>query len=548
MNPSVAYFSMEIALEASIPTYAGGLGVLAGDTLRAAADLELPMIAVTLLHRSGYFTQRIGPEGVQYDEPARWSPEERLEPLDARLEVHLGDHRVRLRAWRYGVEGVRGGAVPVYLLDSDVPENGPDCRSITDRLYGDGPVARLRQEAVLGLGGIALLEAIGVEVDVHHLNEGHSALLAVALLERGEDLEAIRRRCVFTTHTPVPAGHDRFAEETVREVLGPGRMERLREIGAMVDGSLDMTRLALAVSRRVNGVSLRHAEVSREMFPGREMDAITNGVHVATWVSPPFAELFDRRLPGWREESANLRHAIGIELDEVEAARGAAKRNLIEVLHARGRPGFSADRFTIGFARRATAYKRADLLFGDLDRLRSIAARHGGLQVVYGGKAHPRDEEGRAMIRRVVEAARGIGDDVSVVWLEEYDMALAGILVAGVDLWLNTPRKPLEASGTSGMKAALNGVPSLSVLDGWWIEGCVDGMTGWAIGDDPRAPSDPAGELESLYRTLDEEILPTWRDRPEAWAAVSRWSIALNGSWFTARRMLLQYVQRAYSR
>lgn len=547
MTPTVAYFSMEIGLEASIPTYAGGLGVLAGDTLRAAADLGLPMVAITLVHRSGYFRQRIEPDGTQADEPARWSPEERLEPIDARPVVTLGGRVIALRAWRYEVEGVRGDVVPVYLLDTDLPENDPADRTITDRLYGDGRLARLRQEAVLGLGGIALLEALGIDADVHHLNEGHSALLGLALLERDGDLEEVRRRCVFTTHTPVAAGHDRFDEEVARQVLSETRLERLRSLGAIIDGALHMTHLALALSRRVNGVSLRHAEVSREMFPGSEIAAITNGVHVRTWVSPPFAELFDRRIPGWREEDANLRQAVGIPLEEIRSARRDARRDLIDALHARGHSEFSEEVFTIGFARRATAYKRADLLFSDPDRLRRIAAAHGGLQVLYGGKAHPRDEEGRAMIRRVVEAAGAVGENVRVVWLEEYDMALASILVAGVDLWLNNPRKPLEASGTSGMKAALNGVPNLSVLDGWWIEGCVPGATGWAIGEGPHAESDPAVEAESLYRTLDETILPMWRDRPDEWATIARWSIALNGSWFTARRMLLQYVRRAYT-
>lgn len=551
MTPSsssaIAYFSMEIALESSIPTYAGGLGVLSGDTVRAAADRGLPMVGITLVHRNGYFRQRIEPDGTQSDEPARWAPEERLEPVDARPVVSLDGREVALRAWRYDVVGVRGDTVPVYLLDTDLPDNDPENRAITDRLYGDGPAARLRQEAVLGLGGIALLDALGVEAGVHHLNEGHSALLGLALLERAGDLDAVRRRCVFTTHTPVPAGHDRFSEDVAHRILGDARFDRLGSIGAVVDGTLHMTHLALAVSRWVNGVSMRHAEVSAEMFPGQRIDAITNGVHAPTWVSPPLAELFDRRIGGWREENANLRQAVGIPLDELRSARRAARRDLFATLQRRGHDAFSEAVFTIGFARRATAYKRADLLFSDLDRLRAIAARHGGLQVVYGGKAHPRDEHGQAMIRRVVEAANALGEDVRVVWLEEYDMALAASLIAGVDVWLNTPRKPLEASGTSGMKAALNGVPNLSVLDGWWIEGCVPGVTGWAIGEGPYVESDSEVEADSIYRTLDETILPTWRDDPDGWAAIARWSIALNGSWFTARRMLQQYDRRAYS-
>jgi len=545
----IAYFSMEIGLESTVPTYAGGLGVLAGDTLRAAADLSAPMAAVTLVHRKGYFRQSLDDAGAQSAEPDGWSPEERLEEVDARATVELDGRQIRVRAWRWRVRGRLDGEIPVYLLDTDLPDNTPEDRAITDHLYDADVRTRLRQEAVLGLGGVAILEELGEDVSTFHLNEGHSALLALALLESADgDLDAVRERCVFTTHTPVPAGHDRFDAELVRAVLGDARFERLAAIGAIDDGLLNMTRLALAVSRFVNGVSWRHAGVSREMFPDHRIEAITNGVHVPTWAAPSFAELFDRFVPGWRRSPANLRHAVTIPTDAIREAHDAARRRLFAAVRSSADVDLDPDAFTIGFARRASAYKRADLVLADAARLERIAARHGPLQLLFAGKAHPSDEAGQQVIRRVHESAANLGEAVRVAWLEDYDMDLGAKLVAGVDLWLNNPRKPLEASGTSGMKAALNGVPNLSVLDGWWIEGHVEGVTGWSIGETWEGESDPDEEAAAIYDKLEQAILPLWSDDPDGWATVMRWAIAFNGSFFTAERMLRQYMVLAYRR
>ncbi|MDX1622893.1 MAG: alpha-glucan family phosphorylase [Gemmatimonadota bacterium] len=550
---TIAYFSMEIGLESAIPTYAGGLGVLAGDTVRAAADLGVPMAAITLAHREGYFRQSLDESGHQREEPATWSPEERLEEAGARATIEVGGRPVAIRAWRYPVRG-EAGEVPVYLLDTDLPENADEDRAITDRLYGGDLRDRLRQEAVLGIGGIAVLDALGIEPPVYHLNEGHSALLALPLLGSaaeggepgGDGLAAVQRRCVFTTHTPVPAGHDVFPAELAASVLGSDRVEGLSAIGAIEEGGLDMTRLALLASRSVNGVSRRHAQVSQQMFPGREIEAITNGVHAATWTSPPFRELYDRRLPGWRRGNSVLRHAVTLPLDEIAAAHAEARASLLREAEARAGIRLDPDTFTLGFARRATAYKRAGLLFHDLERLERIARDAGPIQVLFAGKAHPADEDGKAMIRRIVEAAGGTSDGLRAVWLPGYDMDLGARMTAGVDVWLNTPRRPLEASGTSGMKAALNGVPSLSVLDGWWIEGHVEGKTGWSIGETWEGEGDEEMDADALYARLEEEVLPLFYRDPEGWRRVTRSTIALNGSFFTAERMVRQYVQRIY--
>lgn len=546
MRPAdtIAYFSMEIGLQSGIPTYAGGLGVLAGDTLRAAADLGVPMVGITLVYRKGYFRQRLDESGRQHEEPETWSPEERLEETGARATIEIEGRPVEIRAWRYRVRG-ETGEVPVYLVDTDLPGNPSEARAITDRLYGGDARDRLRQEAVLGLGGIAILRELGLEASVHHMNEGHSALMALPLLE-SSDLATVRRRSVFTTHTPVPAGHDTFPVELVDSILGKRRLERLVESGAIVDGALDMTRLALHFSRSVNAVSYRHAQVSRQMFPERSIRAITNGVHAATWATPSFHELYDRHLPDWRRGRGTLRHAVAIPLEEIRTAHETAKEELLREAGERAGEPLEDGILTLGFARRATAYKRADLLFRDPQRLERIARDVGPIQVIFAGKAHPADETGKAMIRRVFEAADKLGEALRVVWLPGYDMELARRMVSGVDVWLNTPRKPLEASGTSGMKAALNGVPSLSVLDGWWIEGHVEGVTGWSIGESWGDGADEEGEAASLYVRLEKEIAPLFYQDPEGWSRVMRSTIALNGSHFTAERMLRQYVRQIY--
>jgi starch phosphorylase len=548
---------MEICLEQEIPTYSGGLGVLAGDTLRSAADLGVPVVAVTLLHRKGYFIQHLDASGQQTESPVQWSPEQVLEPVEARGSVLLEGREVQVRAWKYSVRGVRGHVVPVYLLDTAVPENAEWDRGITDTLYGGDEHYRLCQEIVLGMGGASLLQALGYDGDtIYHLNEGHSALLTLQLLERqlegrpyferdDADMAAVRRRCIFTTHTPVPAGHDKFPLEMVRHVLGNERVGLLEACGGIHEGMLNMSHLALSLTRFVNGVAMRHRDVSRGMFPDYTINSVTNGVHAGTWVGPEFAELLDRRIPEWRRDNDYLRYAVGIPLQEIRDAHAASKQAMIEEIARRTGVQLDPGVMTIGFARRATPYKRADLIFSDLDRLAQIARTVGKIQIVYGGKAHPHDGGGKELIRRIHTARDRLGDAVRVVYVENYEMAIAHRMVAGVDLWLNNPMKPLEASGTSGMKAALNGVPSFSVLDGWWVEGCVEGITGWAIGG-PEAEGDPGRDAIELYGKLGRVILPLFYGLPFAYAEVMRGSIALNGSFFNTQRMVRQYVHNAY--
>lgn len=551
---------MEIALDTAqpLPTFAGGLGVLAGDLLESAADLGVPMAGVTLLYRKGYFHQHLDAQGNQTEEPEEWKPEASLEALQPAVTVAIEGRTVRVRAWRRWIVGITGERVPVYLLDTAVEENAPWDRTLTDCLYGGDQHYRLCQEVVLGIGGVRMLAALGHhDIAVYHMNEGHAALLAVALAEQrlgdrplreisAEDLEALRRQCVFTTHTPVPAGFDQFSRELAERVLGAEYTEALEIAGRLQDGVLNMTFLGLAASHYINGVAMRHGEVSRGMFPRYPVRAITNGVHAVRWTSPPFAALYDRHIPEWRRDNAYLRYVIGIPCEEIGAAHAEAKNKLFAEIRAKTGVAFDPNALTIGFARRATAYKRPELLLTDLDRLCSIAVKLGPLQVVYAGKAHPQDEGGREAIRHVFAAARQIGDRVPIVYLANYDFNLARLLTSGVDLWLNTPQRPEEASGTSGMKAAFNGVPSLSVLDGWWVEGHIEGVTGWAIGSDEQIALEPGFEARSLYDKLQNVILPVFHGRPRDYLEVRRWAITLNGSFFNAQRMLRQYLQNAY--
>ena len=557
----IAYFSMEIGIDPQVPTYAGGLGVLAGDTVRAAADLGLPFVAVTLLHRHGYVHQRLDSTGRQREEPATWSVQRTLEPLAARVTVSLNNRLVVVRAWQRTVGGVSGASVPVIFLDTDLAENAPHDRTLSHDLYGGDDAHRLAQEAVLGIGGVRMLRALGYsDIQRFHLNEGHSALLTSELVaERlcssrratvtDEDCDAVRRLCVFTTHTPVSAALDRFPPALVEQVLGPTPLSQLWH-QCCYEGALNMTHLALHVSHYITGVAMRHGEVSRRLFAGYAIDAITNGVHAATWVSPPFAVLFDRLIGDWRRDNFSLRYAVSIPRQDIWDAHVAAKQRLIERVNHAQSTRFDPAVLTLGFARRATAYKRADLILSDLDRLRSVAALTGRVQVVFAGKAHPHDDEGKRVIERIFRARDALHPDIPIAYLEDYDMTQAAVLTAGSDVWLNTPQPPLEASGTSGMKAALNGVPSLSILDGWWLEGHVEGVTGWAIGADGRHSGQPgpdsADDAAALYDTLQRAVLPTFYERREVFIDMMRYTIALNGGFFTAQRMLQEYLVKAY--
>jgi starch phosphorylase len=546
----IAYFSMEIGVMNEIPTYSGGLGVLAGDMIKSSADLKLPLVAVTLLSKKGHFRQEITKEGKQIEHPVEWDPSKITELLPVETKVQIQKREVRIRAWLYNVQSLTGGVVPILFLDTDVEGNLPEDREITSFLYGGDERYRLKQEIVLGIGGARMLEALGLSTRKYHMNEGHSSLLTLELLRKyGVDTDRVRELCIFTTHTPVEAGHDKFSYDLVQEIMGEiVPLEVLKKFGGDAQ-MLNMTRLALNLSEFVNGVAKRHKDVSRTLFPGYEINSITNGVHSYTWTYERFRELYDKYMPGWANEPELLVRVGGIPDEEIWQAHMEAKKALIDYVNKVANIGMDYYTLTLGFARRATGYKRVNLLFSDMEKLKKTNKK-GKMQIVFAGKAHPKDEMGKRLIQENFGYIEKLKDEIKIVYLEDYDMGLAAMLIPGVDVWLNTPLRPLEASGTSGMKAAHNGVINFSVLDGWWVEGWVEGVTGWAIGPHPdeRLSTDEAKirDLDDLYNKLEYIIIPTFYQKRDDWVRMMKNSIGKIAYYFNSHRMMRRYVTEAY--
>ena len=600
----IAYFSAEFALHQSLPIYAGGLGVLAGDHCKEASDLGVPLVGVGFMYPQGYFHQRISVDGWQQENYERldWTNA----PIDTALTregkpaitaVPLGDRTVLAAVWR-----VRVGRVRLYLLDTDLEENAPWDRELSARLYGGDRETRLQQEIILGVGGVRVLRALGLEPAVWHLNEGHAAFVALQRirewLEHGasfdQALDEVRRTTVFTTHTPVPAGHDAFPFHMVEKHLAGCWGEigqhrpRFLSLGEYDNGGgsqFNMTALALRTASHVNGVSTLHGEVTRSMWHPIWPDvpvskvpvkSITNGVHVPTWISGPAIDLFNRHLgPDWldhQDDEAFWNRLSDISDEELWKARQTMRAELFVFIRERLRQRWTQERpmpiqivrggamldpdaLTIGFARRFAAYKRPELIFHDAERLaRILNASKRPVQIVFAGKAHPADDPAKHHLQRVFHRSLDAMFAGRVAFIDDYDMHVAHCLVAGCDVWLNNPRKPLEASGTSGMKASLNGVPHLSIGDGWWAEG-FNGRNGWLI-ESRTDPNDhaatDAADAESLYTLLEEQVVPAFYERderqiPRRWLVVVREAMRSNLPRFSARRMVKQYVNEMYA-
>ena len=541
----IAYFSAEIGVSSSLPTYSGGLGVLAGDHIKAAGDIGLKMCAITLLYREGYYKQRIDEDGIQSETYPRFDPHPLLEKLDVKFTLRLRSRDVWVQAYRFNYVGHGGQIIPIYFLDTDVEENYDDDRIISLRLYSGDKDHRILQEAILGFGGTKLLDELGHnDIKTYHMNEGHCSFLVLNLLEKyNGNLNEVKSRCHFTTHTPVPAGHDHFAETRLKKLLR-GLLPETLELPSLVqNGRLHMTELGLYYSRSANGVSQLHGNVAQEQFPWTNIGFITNGVHHSYWMGSPFKRVFDEFLPDWRSNPDAL---LGVDIIPNEVlleAHQVRKNYLLGYANSQVTKALDGNTLTIGFARRAATYKRAQLLFHDMERLTSIGS--GKIQVVFSGKAHPNDAEGKELIRQIVTKSKSMFGKVKIIFLENYNMWLGRMITSGVDVWLNTPLRPNEASGTSGMKATLNGVPNLSVLDGWWAEGCRDNINGWAVGD-PESPDDE-GDANHLYSILEEKVIPTFYNDREKWATMMKESIK-TGVDFTAHRMILEYNKNYYQK
>ena len=539
----IAYFSAEIGISSSLPTYSGGLGVLAGDHIKASGDIGLNMCAITLLYREGYFKQRIDEEGIQTETYPRFDPYPLLKKLDVRFTLRLRARDVWIQVYRFDYVGHGGHAVPIYFLDTDVEENIKDDRIISQRLYSGNKDHRILQEAILGFGGTKLLDELGQnDIKKYHMNEGHCSFLVLHLLEKfNGDMKKVKSLCHFTTHTPVPAGHDHFSESRVKKLLRGLLPENLKLPSLVQNGRLHMTELGLYFSRTANGVSALHGDVAQDQFPWSNIDFITNGVHHSYWMGSPFKRVYDQYVPEWRANPECLLKIDDIADDVIWNAHQERKQYLLGYANSQVSKALDGDTLTIGFARRAATYKRAQLLFHDMERLESLGAEK--IQVIFSGKAHPKDGEGKEVIRQIVSKSKAMFGKVKIIYLENYNMWLGRMITSGVDVWLNTPLRPNEASGTSGMKATLNGVPNLSVLDGWWAEGCKNGVNGWAVGD-PEHPDDEK-DAGHLYSILENSVIPTFYNDRNKWISMMKEAIK-TGVDFTAHRMIMEYNQKFY--
>ncbi len=545
----IAYFSMEIGIRSEIPTYGGGLGVLAGDTIRSSADLRIPIVAVTLISRKGYLKQKLTEDGRQVEYPDEWDPSKFMDQMPVEVEVRIGGRRVKVHAWLYEYQSLTGGLVPILFLDTDVQGNAPEDRQITDFLYGGDESYRLKQEIILGIGGIRILNALDFSLRKYHMNEGHSSLLTLELMKRnGMDPDKVRNVCIFTTHTPVEAAFDKFPYDLVQELLNEEfPLDVIKEEGGA--DKLNMTLLALNLSKYINGVTKAHMEFSKKLFPGHTIWAITNGVHSYTWTCEAFRELYDKYIPGWANEPELLVRVDEIPNNELWTAHMNAKKDLMDFVYKKTGVSMDPAVLTIGSARRATAYKRATLIFSDINQLKEIS-RKGKIQLVLSGKAHPRDVSGKELIREIFRYKAMLRDEIKIAYLENYDIDTAAKLTSGVDVWLNTPLPPLEASGTSGMKASHNGVINFSVLDGWWLEGCIEGITGWSIGPSPEEQLTEdqrrARELQDFYSKLRYIVVPMYYSNRDAWVDMMEKSVGKVAYYFNSHRMMRRYVTEAY--
>ena len=540
---AVGYFTAEIGLWSDLSTYSGGLGVLAGDHVKSAADAEIPLVGVTLLYREGYSRQHLDSDGIQSETYPVLDPSEFLELTDITIQLPLDNQTMYARVWCANVVGQTGHKVPVYFLDTTHELNSQYHQEIGQRLYGGNDDTRIRQEYLLGVGGVQLFDHLQIELNGIHLNEGHCTFAMLELLSRGWSREQLTEKSLFTTHTPVPAGHDRFEWSLVKEIMGDklpdDAQELVRNAGDSEGGNrCSMSHLAVALSTSVNAVSILNAEVAQTMFSEKKIIPITNGVHHPTWTSSTMTKLFDEHLPEWKANPNQLKEARKIPTEALKQARNENRKHLRDLVRNETGVEFEEHRLTIGFARRFATYKRANLVFHDLEKLREIGA--GRIQFVFSGKAHPKDEGGKQLIRDIFASAKTVEEEIPVAFLENYSMATGLAMTSGVDIWLNNPIRPLEASGTSGMKAAMNGVPNCSILDGWWPEACNHGINGWAIGNAEDDRNDPR-DAENIYSTLQNDVLPSWERKDETWANIMRESIASSAG-FTGRRMIEDYL------
>ncbi len=539
-NIKIAYFSAEIGIDNALKTYSGGLGILSGDTIKAMADLSVPFCAVTLLYREGFFKQKISENDLQTELADTWDYENLLINTNKEIKIKIWDEDVFVKIWKYEYEGVSSHKIPIYYLDTNHEKNSQRGKEITQNLYrGD----RIAQEIVLGIGGVRALRELNYGIlDKYHMNEGHSAFLTLELYrifgkeENSWDDKYVKDRCVFTTHTPIEAGHDKFDYDIVlsylknEEDIIPWHIKKLAG-----EDKLNMTLLALNLSSYANAVSKKHSEITKIMFKGYEIDYITNGVHAPFWASSYMRDLFDKYIPNWRFDSENLNQVFKIPNSELFMAHKKSKKQFLDLVKEIGliKANLDENKLTIGFARRFISYKDAELIFTNLDQLKAMGKE---VQFIFAGKSHANDGYGKEIMQRIIRKAKELKNDVSIEFLENYDIEIAKRMISGCDLWLNTPIPYNEASGTSGMKAAINGCMHFSRLDGWAIESFEKNGGGF-----------PICEYLDFYTTLKYKLIPMFRNPNKTiWIENMKLSIGNSGSYFNTHRMAKEYLKKAY--
>ncbi|MHA1359598.1 MAG: alpha-glucan family phosphorylase [Candidatus Helarchaeota archaeon] len=549
-SKKIAYFSMEIAIQSDIPTYSGGLGILAGDMLRSAADLEIPLVAVALTYTDGYFYQTINYDGTQYEKRLRWEFTDEFYHCKKTAVIEVYGKPLKVQCWRYDILGQTGHQIPIYLLDTNVEGNEEWMKSLTHMLYdSQRPEVRLIQEMILGMAGVRILQLHELEnIETYHMNEGHGAFVTLELLRQfNGNVQKVQDRCMFTTHTPVPAGFDVFSYDLVANVFRDQLPKNIRELAG--NDQLNMAHLAANLSSYINAVSKKHQVISKALFPNKEVNYITNGINVTRWVSPYLKELYDRTFPLWHLHPTKFRNIFQLNSVALWTGHQQAKIDLLDYEKSHSHVLLDRKLLTVGWSRRITEYKRPTLIFSDIDRLGEISK--GKVQFIFAGKTHPRDDPGKQLIKKIYDASEELWDKyhVRVAFLENYDMDLAKMMIAGVDLWLNTPRCSLEASGTSGMKAALNGVPNLSSWDGWWVEGFeMDEKAGWVFGPKLEGDAcnyDDKSDANNLYNILEKEIIPMYYERRNEWIERMKSAVKL-ASYFNTNRMVREYAEKAW--
>ncbi len=554
----IAYFVMECAVDSRIPTYSGGLGILAGDTLQSFADLEVPAVCITLLWKNGFTNQKLSNDGTQLDSVQEWDVERYMQPTNIKIKMPLGDKDITITAYKYTIESTKGDSeIDAYFLTPDVPENDPETRKICDRLYIEGGLTRLKQEIILGIGGYEMLKAIKYKPFLYHINESHSAFLIASLMKDMNDLNRVKSRVVFTTHTPVPAAFDKFAMKDVagmlgrycdKQVLYDIYQEKLED-----NDELNLSWLAIKNAKNVVAVSRKHKFVSEQIFEGYRLKYVTNGIHHIKWASAHHKMLYAKYINGWEDDPDLLRGAACIPDNEFAQAHILSKETLVEMVNSESDASFIPENFTIAMAKRITHYKRNNLILSNPNKLIEIAENKGNIQIIFAGKAHPADPDGLAMIKSIHNASQYIASKtkkIKIAFLENYNIHKADIILAGVDLWLNNPVRPLEASGTSGMKASLNGVPNFSVLDGWWLEACMEGINGWGIGPRPAwtdlSYSDDVQDLNDIYGKLEFNILDLYYKNFSDYLKIMKMAVSTIAPHFNTHRMVSEYVTDLY--